>query len=66
MGADSLREVIIGLTFQITMENDFTKSEESIFLAPNLLVHFREELHRMSRESLESLLSESCLAELML
>jgi hypothetical protein len=31
MGADSLREVIIGLTFQITMENDFTKSEESTF-----------------------------------
>jgi hypothetical protein len=33
------------------MENHFTELGEAIFLAPNLLVHFRKSLHRISRES---------------
>jgi hypothetical protein len=36
------------------MENHFTESGEAIFLAPSLLVHFRESLHKISRESLLS------------
>ena len=36
------------------IENHFTESGEATFLAPNLLVHFRESLHRISGESLLS------------
>jgi hypothetical protein len=36
------------------MENHFTESGEATFSAPSLLVHFRESLHRISRESLLS------------
>jgi hypothetical protein len=34
------------------MENHFTESEKAIFLAPSLLVHFKESLYKISRESL--------------
>jgi hypothetical protein len=36
------------------MENHFTESEEAIFSALSLLVHFRESLYGISRESLYS------------
>ena len=36
------------------MENHFIESGESTFLALNLLVHFRESLHEIRRESLLS------------
>ena len=36
------------------MENHFTESGEATFLALSLLVHFRELLHKISRESLHS------------
>jgi hypothetical protein len=33
------------------MENHFTEAREATFSAPSLLVHFRESLHRINRES---------------
>jgi len=36
------------------MDNHFTESGEATFSALNLLVHFRESLHGISRESLLS------------
>jgi hypothetical protein len=38
------------------MENHFTESGEATFFfsAPSLLVHFRESLHKISKESLLS------------
>jgi hypothetical protein len=36
------------------MYNNFTKSREATFSAPSLLVHFKESLHRINRESLLS------------
>ena len=36
------------------MENHFTESGEATFLALSLLVHFRESLHGINRESLLS------------
>jgi hypothetical protein len=39
---------------KITMENHFTELGEVIFSALSLLVHFRESLHRINRESLHS------------
>jgi hypothetical protein len=34
------------------MENHFTESVESTFLAPSLLVHFKKSLHKINRELL--------------
>ena len=36
------------------MENHFTESEEAIFPALSLLIHFKESLYEISRESLLS------------
>jgi hypothetical protein len=36
------------------MYNNFMELGETTFSAPNLLVHFKESLHRISRESLLS------------
>jgi hypothetical protein len=65
MGVDYLREVILWLkvilfdslaqTLKIRIENHFTESgEDTFFLALSLLIHFRESLHKISRESLLS------------
>jgi hypothetical protein len=43
-------------------ENHFTELKETTFLTLSLLVHFRESLHRINRESL-LFFKKNCLAE---